>query len=180
MPIALELASVRKVWLAGRNTGHLPRRLLGRDLFDWIWPIASRATADTMVGRRVRERTRHSTDALIGIPERDLAKAGIVRVGRLEDQRGGLPVCGDTVIEPRTIIWCTGFGPDYGWIKLPVLAERGMPRHHRGIASDVPGLYFAGLRFQHRLTSSLLGGVGADAAFIAAQVANRVEVPVTA
>jgi putative flavoprotein involved in K+ transport len=176
--IALELARDHKVWLAGRNTGHLPRRLLGRDLFDWVWPMATRATSDTLLGRRMRESTRRSGDALIGIPERDLVSAGIVRVGRLEDQRGGLPVCGGKVLEPRTIVWCTGFGPDYGWIKLPVLDEHGSPRHLRGVAADVPGLYFAGLRFQHRLTSSLLGGVGADAAFIAAQVAGRIESPV--
>ena len=42
--IALELARYRKVWLAGRDTGHLPRRLLGRDIFDWIWPVMTRAT----------------------------------------------------------------------------------------------------------------------------------------
>ena len=40
--IALELAGQRKVWLAGRNTGHLPRRILGRDVFDWIWPVLAR------------------------------------------------------------------------------------------------------------------------------------------
>ena len=37
--IAIELAKHRKVWLAGRNTGHMPRRVLGRDVFDWIWPV---------------------------------------------------------------------------------------------------------------------------------------------
>jgi len=37
----------------------------------------------------------------------------------------------------------------------------------------MPGLYFIGLRFQHRLSSSLIGGVGADAVFIAEQAARR-------
>jgi putative flavoprotein involved in K+ transport len=171
--IALELARFRKVWLGGRNTGHLPRRLLGRDLFDWIWPIMSRATTETRLGRRMRERARRGGDALIGIPERELAAAGILRVGRVEAERGGLPICGGDAIEPRVIVWCTGFAPDYTWIDLPVVGEDGYPRHHRGVALDATGLYFLGLRFQHRMSSSLIGGVGEDAAFIADQVARR-------
>ena len=79
--IALELARYRKVWLAGRSPGHLPRRLLGRDLFDWVWPLMSRASADTRFGRRLRERTRHGGDQRIGIDERALADAGIVVPG---------------------------------------------------------------------------------------------------
>jgi putative flavoprotein involved in K+ transport len=79
------------------------------------------------------------------------------------------------VLAPRVIVWCTGFAPNYGWIDLPILDTDGRPRHRRGVATDIPGLYFVGLRFQHRMTSSLLGGVGADAAFIAEQVVRRVE-----
>jgi putative flavoprotein involved in K+ transport len=54
-----------------------------------------------------------------------------------------------------------------------VLRDDGLPRHRRGVALDMPGLYFVGLRFQHRLTSSLIGGVGEDAAFIAEEIARR-------
>lgn len=173
--ITLELARFRKVWLAGRDTGHLPRRLLGRDLFDWIWPVMTRATLDTRLGRRLRSRASRGGDALIGIPERALMAVGVVRVGRVTDERAGLPVCDGKVLEPRVVVWCTGFTPDYGWIDLPVLDEAGRPRHHRGVATDLAGLYFVGLRFQHRMTSSLVGGVGADAAFIAERVVRRIE-----
>jgi putative flavoprotein involved in K+ transport len=172
--IALELARFRKVSLAGRNTGHLPRRILGRDLFDWVWPLMRRFTLDTRLGRRLRRRM-SGGDALIGIPECALTTAGVVRVGRVTDERGGLPVCGGEVVEPRVIVWATGFRPDYRWINLPVFDAEGYPRHRRGVATDAPGLYFVGLRFQHRMSSSLLGGVGADAAFIAEQVAQRCE-----
>jgi len=103
------------------------------------------------------------------------AAAGIRRVGRFEKEREGLPACGGEVIEPRVVVWCTGFAPDYRWIGLPVLGDDGYPRHRRGVATDAPGLYFLGLRFQHRVTSSLIGGVGEDAAFIAEQVARRCE-----
>jgi len=171
--IALDLARSRKVWLAGRNTGHLPRRLLGRDLFDWIWPVMSRASTDTRLGRRLRERTRRRADQRIGIDEHMFAEAGIARIGRLTNERDGLPECDGTVVEPRVIVWATGFQPDYRWINLRVLGDDGYPRHRRGVASDVPGLYFVGLRFQHRMTSSLIGGVGEDAAFIAEEVARR-------
>jgi putative flavoprotein involved in K+ transport len=171
--IAQELARFRKVWLAGRDTGHLPRRVLGRDLFDWLWPVMTRLTMDTRLGRRARDRARRGGDALIGIPERALAAAGVVRLGRVTEERGGLPVCGDGVVQPRVVVWCTGFGPDYGWIQLPVLDGHGYPRHRRGVATDVPGLYFVGLRFQHRASSALVGGVGRDAAYVAGQVARR-------
>jgi putative flavoprotein involved in K+ transport len=171
--IALELARFRKVWLAGRDTGHLPRAILGRDVFDWIWPVMKRATLDTRIGRRLHGHARSGGDALIGIPERALKQAGVARVGRLDEVRGGLPVCGDTVLDPRVIVWCTGFAPDYGWIDLPVFGTDGFPRHRRGVVADAPGLFFLGLRFQHRMTSSLIGGVGDDAAFIAEQVTRR-------
>jgi putative flavoprotein involved in K+ transport len=96
-------------------------------------------------------------------------------VGRVTEARDGLPVCEGEVVRPRVVVWCTGFGPDYSWIDLPVLDDAGRPRHQRGVATDAPGLYFVGMRFQHRITSALLGGVGEDAAFVAAHVARRCE-----
>jgi putative flavoprotein involved in K+ transport len=171
--IALELARHRKVWLAGRDTGHLPRRLLGRDLFDWIWPLLTRATTDTLLGRRLRAKAAQGGDALIGISNRELKDAGITRVPRLGRVSGGLPVCGDDVLDPRVIIWCTGFVPDYRWIDLPVFDAEGHPRHERGECIDARGLHFLGMRFQHRMASSLIGGVGSDAALVARQIAGR-------
>ncbi len=171
--IALELARFRKVWLSGRATGHLPRRVLGRDLFAWIWPLMQRATLDTRRGRALRERAARGGDALIGIVERTIRDAGITRVGRVTGERGGLPVCDGEPLQPRVIVWCTGFAPDYSWIDLPAFDARGLPRHRRGVSTDLAGLFFVGLRFQYRMTSSLLGGVGADATYIAERVASR-------
>jgi putative flavoprotein involved in K+ transport len=170
--IALELARYRKVWLAGRDTGHAPRRLLGRDLFDWWWPVMRRFSLDTLVGRRLR-RSVGGGDALIGIPEHTIRESGVERVGRVEEARDGWPVCDGRVLRPAVIVWCTGFSADYSWIDAPVLDERGWPRHVRGVATGAPGLFFLGLRFQYRMNSSLVGGVGADAEFVAAQVARR-------
>lgn len=71
-----------------------------------------------------------------------------------------------------SVIWCTGFRTDFGWIKIPVFNEAGEPLHHRG-ATDCPGLYFLGLRRTYALSSALLAGVGRDAAFIAEHIAAR-------
>ena len=171
--IALELARFRKVWLSGRDTGHMPRRLLGRDIFDWLWPVISLATADRWLGQALRTKAQRGGDALIGIPEEILTEAGVVRLGRLAEERAGWPVCGGEVVQSRVIVWSTGFAPDYGWLDLPVFGDDGYPRHRRGVATDTPGLYFLGLRFQHRMSSSLIGGVGADAQYIAEQIAGR-------
>ena len=170
--IAMELARFRRVWLAGTETGHLPRRLLGRDVYDWTWPLLTRLTVETRVGRRLRERARRG-DPLVGIPARRFAASGVERVGRVTGARDGLPVADGRVLRPGTVVWCTGFTLDYRWIELPVFDERGAPRHVRGVVPDAPGLFFLGLRFQHRMTSALLGGVGLDAAFVAERVARR-------
>ncbi len=171
--IALELARYRKVWLAGPNTGHLPRRLLGRDIFDWIWPAMHFAHLDRRLGRLTKARVQQGGDSLIGLAEQRLAQSGVTRVDRLHDERGGMPLCGAAVVAPRVIIWCTGFDYDYSWIDLPAFEADGTPQHRRGVSTTVPGLYFIGLRFQHRMSSSLIGGVGADAEFIADAVVRR-------
>ena len=170
--IAMELGRFRKVWLAGKESGRLPRRLLGRDVYDWVWPLLTRFSLDTAPGRRIQLRTSRA-DPLVGISAADITAAGARRVGRVTGQRDGLPECDGEVITPRVIIWCTGFAPDYSWIHLPVLDSNGNPQHRRGIATGADGLYFAGLRFQYRMTSALLGGVGLDAEFIADDIARR-------
>ena len=66
----------------------------------------------------------------------------------------------------RTVLWTTGYAPDYGWLDLPILDDFGTPRHERGV-SEVPGLFFLGMLFQHDNASANLGGVGRDAAYLA-------------
>jgi FtsP/CotA-like multicopper oxidase with cupredoxin domain len=68
------------------------------------------------------------------------------------------------------VIWATGCRPDYSWIKLPVFDDGGRPRHQRGV-TDVPGLYFLGLTWQHTRGSALIGWVRDDAEFIAERIA---------
>jgi putative flavoprotein involved in K+ transport len=70
------------------------------------------------------------------------------------------------------VVWATGYDFDFGWIDIPVLNARGEPIHRCGITA-VPGMYFLGLQWLSRLNSSLLSGVGDDAALLADHIAAR-------
>ncbi len=73
-----------------------------------------------------------------------------------------------------SIIWATGFGNDYDWLKLPLLDERGEPLHERGI-TQLPGIYFLGLRWLYKRKSGFLsfGGPAEDATYLVEQIAAR-------
>ena len=75
----------------------------------------------------------------------------------------------------RTVIWATGYKPDYSWLKLPVFDRKGAIRHDGGIATDVPGLYVMGLPFLRRRKSSYIDGVGDDAADLAAHLTSSLD-----
>ena len=172
--IAMELAKTRPVYLAGRSVGSMPRRILGRDVFDWLYATVMKPGADSFLGRRLRRNILGSTDTLIGMTEKDIARAGVRRTGRIASVRDGLPVSADgESFDVRSIVWATGFRPDFRWIDLPILDDRGFPVHERGVVAGQPGLFFVGLRFQYRLNSSLVGGVGADADYVARAVMTR-------
>jgi putative flavoprotein involved in K+ transport len=73
-------------------------------------------------------------------------------------------------LEVRTVIWSTGFRSDYSWIHVPGVLTDGRVAHRRGV-TEVPGLYFLGLSWQHTRGSALLGFVGDDAAYLADRIA---------
>ena len=64
--------------------------------------------------------------------------------------------------EIRTILWATGFRPDYSWLDIPVLDRKGRVRHDGGVV-DSPGLYVIGLPFLRRRKSSFIHGTEDDA-----------------
>ncbi|WP_270936773.1 NAD(P)-binding domain-containing protein [Falsiroseomonas oryzae] len=73
----------------------------------------------------------------------------------------------------RSVVWATGYRRDYAWLRIPGLVdERGEVRHRGGVA-PARGLYLLGLRFMRRRSSNFLGGVGADAAAIAAEAVRH-------
>jgi putative flavoprotein involved in K+ transport len=69
------------------------------------------------------------------------------------------------------VIFASGFRPDYSWVQLPgAFDEFGFPIQHDGASTLVPGLYFVGVHFMRKRKSSLLIGVGEDAAIVARQI----------
>lgn len=71
----------------------------------------------------------------------------------------------------RTIIWATGFRPDYGWLDVPVLDPKGHISHDGGVVTEAPGLYVTGLPFLRRRKSSLIDGADDDARDLSAHLA---------
>ncbi len=68
-----------------------------------------------------------------------------------------------------TVIWTSGYRPDYGWVKLPVFDGMGFPIQTDG-RTTVPGLYFMGVHWMRKNKSSILYGVGEDAQVVARQI----------
>jgi putative flavoprotein involved in K+ transport len=68
-----------------------------------------------------------------------------------------------------TVIWTTGYRLDYRWIDLPILDEQGFPRNRRGV-SEIPGLSFLGLLWQHNQASATLFGPTQDARHLASEM----------
>jgi len=72
------------------------------------------------------------------------------------------------------ILYTSGFRPDYAsWMHVDAFDELGFPIHENGASPAIPGLYFCGVHFLRKRKSSLLMGVGEDAAIVAASIAAR-------
>ncbi|MBV9950790.1 MAG: pyridine nucleotide-disulfide oxidoreductase, partial [Acidimicrobiia bacterium] len=71
----------------------------------------------------------------------------------------------------ETIVWATGFRPDYSWLDVDVLDPKGMIRHDGGVA-DAPGMYLIGAPFLRRRKSSFIDGARDDAQDLVADLAS--------
>jgi putative flavoprotein involved in K+ transport len=168
--IAQELSATHRVLLAiGSRQKPLPQKLLGRDLFWWLTKTGLiHKTVESRLGRRLRGR-----DTLIGSSPRRLTRRFGVelkpRVISAADRTVGF--ADGSQVDVDGVIWATGYRPDHSWIDLPVFDTTGGAVHRRGV-TDVPGLYFLGLSWQHTRGSALLGWVRDDAEFIATQIAD--------
>lgn len=166
--IAKELSASHAVELAvGSRQTPLPQRVLGRDLFWWLTKLGVLTkTVESRIGRRARDR-----DTLIGSSPRELKRRhGVTLRSRALRASGRTITFADgSEQEFDAVIWATGYRPDHSWIHIPVLHTESGPRHRRGV-TDVPGLYFLGLSWQHTRGSALLGWVKDDAEFIATEI----------
>jgi putative flavoprotein involved in K+ transport len=89
----------------------------------------------------------------VGPPERFAVTAVPERTRLQFDLRSG---------EIRTILWATGFRPDYGWLDVPVVDAKGHLCHEGGVV-DSPGLYALGLPVLRRRKSTFICGIEDDA-----------------
>lgn len=78
--------------------------------------------------------------------------------------------------EIRSIIWATGYHPDYSWLQVPVLDRKGHLRHDGGVV-DAPGLYAIGLPVLRRRKSTFIHGADDDAREVVEHLAGYLARP---
>lgn len=172
--LAQRLARRHRVTLAGRDPGHLPRRVLGRDVYDLLYGTQLLRTRVDSPAGRLFARAPASGEIRVGRAVDALAaEAGIARAGRIVDFDGAfLAADGRAVRGVDAVVFATGYRNAYPMLTgLPgALAADGSPAQRLG-RSAVLGLWWVGLHRMRRVNSSLLGGVGHDAREIADEVA---------
>jgi putative flavoprotein involved in K+ transport len=178
--IAFEVASTHPTVLAGRDPGQVPVRL-----DHWsvrvVMPVIAFLgkhvlTRRTPIGRKAIDEVRFHGLPMLRVKRSDLQARGVDRSpGRVTGVHDGRPVVDDVgALDVANVVWCTGFRQVFDWIDLPIFGADGWPREMRGVVSAAPGLFFCGLAFQYAAASTVLPGVGRDAAYIARQIGTRV------
>lgn len=179
--IAYEVAATRPTMMAGRDTGQIPVPF-SSPLLRVVMPVMFFAmtclvTRRSPMGRKMIQQVRlHGGGPRLRVQKADLAERDVDWVTEhVTGVDGGLPVVGTRgPVEVRTVIWCTGFRQDFSWIDLDVFDEHGWPREVGGLVESAPGLFFAGLAFQHSAGSMLVYGTAHDAPVVARHVLRRV------
>lgn len=160
--IAVELAPTHPVTVASRTQPRFIRQIiLGKSWMVWLKRLGLlRASVSHWPGSALARRP----EPIIGTELRDLLKNKKVHLKpAVVGVSGDALLFADQTKEHFTsIIWATGFVPNYSWIKIPGLDPDKLPVHRTG-SSTIPGLYFVGLKFQATVSSGLLSGVGRDA-----------------
>jgi putative flavoprotein involved in K+ transport len=75
----------------------------------------------------------------------------------------------------RTIVWATGFRPDYSWLDVPAFDRKGNLAHDRGVV-DSPGLYVLGLPYLRRRKSSFIHGAEDDVRDLCAHLGGYLDI----
>ncbi|HZH58960.1 MAG TPA: NAD(P)-binding domain-containing protein [Metabacillus sp.] len=169
MQIATELCNSRYVYLSlGKKPKFLPYQLLNKSIFWWFSVLGiSNLTVDSKLGQILQQ-----NDPIIGKEIIPLVNEGKVKMlprttGFREHK---MTFENGYEIQPKNIIWATGFKPDYEWLGISnIFDEKGLPIHERGVTKE-PGLFFLGLSWQYKRGSALLLGVGEDAKYLAGKL----------
>lgn len=145
------------------------------------WPVLkflawNVLTIRTPIGRKMRPMIRaNGGGPLLRHRRADLARAGVELVeDRIAGVSDGRPMTADgRILDVANVIWCTGYRPDFSWIRLPIFGDDGFPREERGVVTSAPGIYFVGLLFQYSFTSMLVVGAGRDAEHVVDRLARH-------
>jgi putative flavoprotein involved in K+ transport len=167
--IAAELAQSREVHLAvGARQTPLPQRILGRDLFRYLEATGlMHKTVTSRIGQRMKDR-----ETLIGSSPKAARNQGIRMRPRATAAHGATVTFADaSQLAVDAVVWATGYRLDHSFVELPIFDDHGQLTHQRGV-TEIPGLYFLGLPWQHTRGPALLGWVKDDARFIAQRIAE--------
>ena len=109
----------------------------------------------------------------------EFIKKNQVRAEDVTIDEADVPYADGTVISPSSIdlkehditsiVWATGFGGKYDYIKLPVLDSNGQPIHQQGV-SPVEGIYFVDCSWQRNHKSNFVFGIKHEAGFVSSKV----------
>lgn len=171
--IAEELAAEYEVDMAvNAPMRFMPAKILGESLFWWLDALGVlNAPSDSFKATMLRRRG----DPVIGTSLRRLLQRGAVKLkpAAMSMTDGTVFFADKTSGRYDTIIYCTGYTADYGWMQIPdALGQNGMPSHKGGQSKTVSGLCFLGLGWLRSRNSALIGGVGTDAKIIIDRIAG--------
>jgi putative flavoprotein involved in K+ transport len=183
--IALESARAgHRTILSGRSHGQMPIRVTDSKRAMLGWPVVEFVfghvlTMRTPMGRKMRPEVRKAGGPLLRVRLGDLDRAGVERHDdRTVGVRDGRPLLADgTILDVATIIWATGYRPDYSFVAAPIVGDDGWPVEERGVSPTIPGLYFLGVPFQYAFSSMLVAGAGRDAKYVVDRIAEQVAAP---
>jgi putative flavoprotein involved in K+ transport len=179
--IAMETAGAgHPTWISGRDPGQVPFPIAAWWAQRLIMPFLFRVvfhrilTVNTPMGRKARAKMLHAGAPRIRQRRADLDTAGVQWVARTAGVKEGRPLLADgRTLDARNVIWCTGYDNGLSWIDLPIFDEKGEPRQRSGLVESEPGLYFVGQHFQHAFSSTMIHGIGRDAALVVTAIKER-------
>ena len=143
----------------------IPQSILGKTLWWWFTKIGFLSvTRDSKIGKWLSK----GVQPVIGTDVKSLlAKKNVIHVGRtLSADQTSIKFQKGSIDSIKNIVWATGFKPNFFWIENITFDEMNYPSNHRGVSSDVDGLYFIGLPWLYTRGSATLGGVWKDAEYL--------------
>ncbi|EOR21457.1 MULTISPECIES: flavin-containing monooxygenase [Bacillaceae] len=168
--IAVELSEEKETYLAHSNKlVFLPLIFKQKSIFWWFDKLGIlSASKNSLLGGFIQKKG----DPIFGFELRDAIKRNKVKLKErvMVINRDKVIFKDLSSLEVNNIIWATGFTNSLPWLNIDDLYNKdGKLIHQRGV-TNIKGLYFIGLPWQHRRGSALLQGVGYDAEYIVAKI----------